>query len=108
MKRILLIILASILLTGCEERDRDKGVNPDILPEATKKGANTAGCKVDGKVWVVSRHYIPKIVGGGTYVEKNGGYEIVRLNVRKVFDEGSQLYIKIYTDSVKINKNIYL
>lgn len=104
MKRILLIILASILLTDCEERDRDKGVNPNILPEATQKGANTAGCKVDGKVWVVSRNYIPKIGGGGTYVEKNGGYEIVRLNVRKVFDEGSQLYIKIYTDSVKINK----
>ena len=70
MKRILLIILASVLLTGCEERDRDKGVNPDILPEATQKGANTAGCKVDGKVWVASRRNYRPIYNSGTYVDR--------------------------------------
>ena len=39
---------------ACRERDAD----PNVLPPATQTGANTAGCLVDGKVWVASKKYI--------------------------------------------------
>ena len=39
---------------ACREQDAD----PNVLPPATQTGANTAGCLVDGKVWVASKKYI--------------------------------------------------
>ena len=47
MKTLLLVLFAATLFTGCK---KDKG--EDQLPPATQIGANTFGCKINGKVFV--------------------------------------------------------
>jgi hypothetical protein len=45
-KLFILILLLSSFLTACME-DQEPG-----LPAATTEGLNTAGCYVDGKLWM--------------------------------------------------------
>lgn len=47
MKTVLMILFAATLFTGCK---KDKG--EDQLPPATQIGANTFGCKINGRVFV--------------------------------------------------------
>lgn len=71
MKNFLILILISLCLFSCKDRNED----PNVLPEATQFGKNTAGALVDGKVWVASTDFInpPE----GTFCEKiNNTYSI--------------------------------
>lgn len=60
MKKLLYFVLAAVLLVnaGCEDDNIFKQlVDPPakVLPPATQTGANTFGCKVNGKVWLPSK-----------------------------------------------------
>ena len=55
MKRtysLIFILSLSILLFTSLKCRKDKNEAPDTLPPITQTGANTFGCKVDGKIWV--------------------------------------------------------
>jgi Family of unknown function (DUF6252) len=52
MKKTILLGLCAIGLLSCY-REKEKAVT-NVLPPATQTGANTAGCLIDGKVWVAS------------------------------------------------------
>ncbi len=43
------ILLASFFLFSCKK-------NVDGLPEATQKGANIFGCRIDGEIWVPQKN----------------------------------------------------
>lgn len=54
MKRtysLIFILSLSILLFTSLKCRKDKNEAPDTLPPITQTGANTFGCKVDGKIW---------------------------------------------------------
>ena len=47
MKTTILVLLAIMTFTGCL-----KDLFDEKLPDATKTGANTFGCKINGKSWI--------------------------------------------------------
>ncbi len=51
MKKLTILLLATILLTSCS-KDTTVETPADTLPPATTTGANTAGCYVNGKLLI--------------------------------------------------------
>lgn len=45
-----LLLCVSFLLLNCSDKKEDY---PNYIPPATQIGANTAGCYVDGKLWIM-------------------------------------------------------
>lgn len=99
MKKLFFLILFSLSILACKERDAD----PNVLPAATQTGANTAGCLVDGKVWVASKKYIYPIGGAGTYVENVNNVCKITLDLRNVSNE-SRILIKAIISDFELNK----
>ena len=82
MKKLINYFLAAVLLlsASCEDDNIFKQlVDPPVkvLPPATQIGANTFGCKVNGKVW------LPNETAWVEFV--NGGLDIVARNRQKGF-----------------------
>lgn len=66
-----------LLFTGCKGCDDTPNPEP-TLPPVTTTGANTFGCKVNGKLWLPSKRSIgtlPKIEGGIVTRYVGGGRE---------------------------------
>lgn len=106
MKNLLLLALLSFCLLSCN-RDRDKNVNPNVLPDATQSGANTAGALVDGKIWVATTKKINTVGGQGTYCEKYNGYTHIQIDLRNVSDN-SRIYFETDILNMELNKMYYL
>lgn len=52
MKNLILIILTALTLSCCDKDDHKPIAEIDKLPPATKTGANTAGCLVNGEAFL--------------------------------------------------------
>lgn len=99
MKNLLFLGLLILSFLSCKERDAD----PNVLPPATQTGANTAGCLVDGKVWVATTKYQSTLGGAGTFCENTGEYYKVQLDLRNVSDE-SRIFIQLNKQNLEIGK----
>ena len=97
MKNLLFSILFSFSLFSFD-RDPDKNVNPNVLPEATQSGKNTAGALVDGKVWVASKNYDSE-----TFVELYNNHAIITIDLKSVSDN-SRIFIRASIDNFELNK----
>ena len=52
MKKLILLLFATLLLSCCNKQDIPVPTNPvDQLPPATQTGANTFGCLLDGQIF---------------------------------------------------------
>jgi hypothetical protein len=70
MKNLFLFLFCLTLLVACDNDDDQNSQDPvSQLPEATQTGENTAGCLVNGEV------FLPK--GGGLAGNKNCFYQYV-------------------------------
>ncbi|WP_156809757.1 hypothetical protein [Riemerella columbina] len=96
--KLFLILLISLIIVSCKERDAD----PDVLPAATQTGANTAGCLVDGKVWVASKKFINPIGGLGTYAMSDKNSTRIRVDLRSISDN-SRIHIILDKENFIIN-----
>ncbi|WKS95541.1 DUF6252 family protein [Riemerella columbina] len=100
MKHLFLALLVGLSLTTCREKEPD----PNILPPATQSGANTAGCLVNGKVWVASK----KSSTRGFYVGATGA-EIYSDGTFKIGVEfknvSNKSYIKMGIKKIKLELN---
>ncbi|MGV4413206.1 DUF6252 family protein [Chryseobacterium sp. T1] len=104
MKRKLLLFALSVCLLSCKDRDAD----PNVLPEVTQSGKNTAGALVDGKVWVATTERLPTNQDG-TFCEKFGNFYDIRLDFRKVANSlKNRIYIKAQIENFELNKVYYL
>ena len=87
MKNLLLIFIVFFLIqfTGCKKAD--------ILPPLTTHGANTFGCKVNGKDFTVSGNqrtnlnsngvtFIPKSVFGMVYIDASGDQILYNIEIK--------------------------
>lgn len=99
----LIFILATIFTLSCCSSDDDSG---DQLPPETQTGANTAGCLVNGKVFLPKKEGInPELVCNYEFINgefffnlafsdlRNGGIESVAVNHNRVSLEVNQVYI---------------
>lgn len=100
MKKILLLFLIPVLLAASCKKENNPN-NDDQLPPATQTGANTFGCKVNGKV------YIPKgFDGTGTpnpkKIFENGlnGLPYLQINAKQYDQTGQVGNLIIYIDSL--------
>lgn len=75
MKTVITTGLLLLSLFACNDREQDT----NVLPEATQTGANTAGCLVDGKVWVATTKYLTPF---SNYAEQNNGHYIISLTLK--------------------------
>lgn len=58
MKNLFLLLAAALTLSCCNKDDDNKATNPvDQLPPATQTGANTAGCLVNGQVFLPKGYF---------------------------------------------------
>lgn len=105
MKKFLFLTFLTLCLFSCD-RDRDKNSNPNVLPEATQSGKNTAGALVDGKVWVATTEFVSP---DGTFCEKSGNFYDIRLDFRKVANRSiNRIYIKAQIENLELNKTYEL
>lgn len=81
----LLPVAVLLLLTTCE---------PVKLPPETQEGANTFGCRINGKKWVPTG--TPGKPSGGRYPGVNGGFYKIGL------DTTFYLYIRAYKDEESV------
>lgn len=86
MKTLLLVLFAATLFSGCK---KDK--SEDQLPPATQIGANTFGCKINGKV------FVPKGYDGTGRPNPHIVYD---------YDLNGQPYLFIETHRYKENNSI--
>lgn len=69
-----------LALGACKKKE----VQPELrLPEATQVGANTAGAKVDGKVWVPETTLFVGSASSATY-QREGSRRTLRLSFNRV------------------------
>lgn len=105
MKNLLFLALVCIGLLSCKDRDPD----PNVLPEATQSGKNTAGAIVDGKVWVAKIAY-PDLNNGGVnatiYEYANGEYKL-KIVLQQINNEGSSIGFYI-SDKIDITTTSYI
>ena len=100
--KLFLLILFSLSVLACKERDAD----PNVLPAATQTGANTAGCLVDGKVWVATTYYL---YPPGTYCENIGNKTKITLDLRQNKNSGSNSFdINMFIENLELNKTYTL
>ncbi|MGC4129941.1 MAG: DUF6252 family protein [Bergeyella sp.] len=100
MKNILFLAILSIGLLSCKDDDQ----NPNVLPEATQSGKNTAGALVDGKVWVATTKQLDGN-NGGTHCNANGNNYRITLDLRKDKDSyNNAIYIDVLIPNMEINK----
>lgn len=102
MKHLLTAGLLLLSLAACKDRDAD----PNVLPPATQTGANTAGCLVDGKVWVATK----KNTSSGLYVSEtsvekypDGSYQM-KLELENVTNKHSKILIRAHIHNFELNK----
>jgi hypothetical protein len=107
MKKLILFIL--LLLSLYEIKCNKDGTPIESLPPITTNGANTFGCKVDGKVWLPYGGFNLKAitVNGGiiatssaiqifTCNRKNGAMSDLDITLNNVFDTGTyKIYNKL-------------
>ncbi len=75
MKRVLLLLLTTFTLSCCNNDD-DNPQNPlDQLPPATQTGANTFGCLINGKPFVVSNTSNQTAIYQGGVLQIGGGID---------------------------------
>ncbi|QIG88536.1 hypothetical protein G6R40_02160 [Chryseobacterium sp. POL2] len=103
MKNLFLLSLLTIgLFTACKDREPD----PNVLPQATQSGKNTAGALVDGKVWVATTEFV---YPPGTVCENFGNKTKIVLDLRKIKNMGrNSIDIKIIIENLELNKTYEL
>jgi len=69
MKHLLLLLILTAALTACKKDE----VPTEQLPAATTTGAGTAGCYVDGKLWVAKKSKDIDIIGSRFNTAIDGG-----------------------------------
>lgn len=102
MKKIFFISVFIYLLYSCSSDDNSR----DKLPPETQTGANSAGCLVNGKVFLPKKEGInPELVCNYEFIDgefffnlafsdlRNGGTESVAINHNRVSLEVNQIYI---------------
>ena len=102
MKKILLLLII-LGLVSCKDRQPD----PNVLPESTQTGANTAGALVDGKVWVATTKPINTMGGLGTRAGKINNITYFQIDLRNI-DGISRILIKSAVDDFKLNEKYVL
>lgn len=104
MKNLFLLSLLAIgLFTACKDREPD----PNVLPQATQSGANTAGALVDGKVWVATTNYINPIGGLGTFCERINNTTIIKVDLLHISDK-SRIFFNARIENFELNKTYIL
>lgn len=111
MKQLLLLITSVLLLSaGCKKnKPTEPAKAEDQLPPETQTGANTFGCKVNGKVW------LPK---GGIYTPRLSAdffsptQITIYANKRELINGGPETKIEginfsIFNDTVKIGQYFF-
>lgn len=98
MKNLILASILTLCFFSCKDRESD----PNVLPEATQSGKNTAGALVDGKVWIATTEFIyPK----GTYCENFGNKTKIALDLRQIKNKGSNsIEIIAVIEGFELNK----
>lgn len=100
MKQLFLALAIGLTAIGC--RDRETEPQPqDQLPPITQHGANTAGCLVDGKIWVAQKRSV-KFQGSRTEVIVNDNNYKITIDLEK--SERSGIFIKFNTENIELNK----
>ncbi|VDH03265.1 DUF6252 family protein [Bergeyella zoohelcum] len=104
MKNLLLALAIGLTAMGCKDREP----NPNVLPPATQEGKNTAGCLIDGKIWVASSKYVSLQGGAGNraYIYKNGN-ALVQIDLRGVRNKSS-IFIRVPIENFQLNKEYIL
>ena len=92
MKNLILILLTTLTLSCCD-KDDDKSSNQ--LPPATTTGANTAGCLVNGQVFLRkgNSQFGPTL--SCFYQQDQGGYHLGLSIVEKGSNENRQVIISL-------------
>ena len=99
MKNIILLILILLCISSCRDRDQD----PNILPNTSQSGTNTAGALVDGKVWVASKKY-----NSETFAEVNSNnYTLITIYLKNI-SNSSRISIKASIKDFELNKTYIL
>ena len=102
MKKMLFLMLISLCVFACKDREPD----PNVLPEATQTGANTAGALVDGKVWVATTTFLNP---PGSRCEQIGTKTKITLDLRNKANIGSNsIEIHALIENFEINKTYVL
>lgn len=111
MKRIVFPALLLLSLAGCSSKETP--IPAPQLPAATQSGLNTAGCKVDGQVWVPAGGglFAPKPVSVSLQRSVTGLQLSVLLDRDPLTDDGqpnSRTQIKLYVPNVTAPATIAL
>lgn len=99
MKNFLFLAILSLCLFSCKDRESD----PNVLPEATQSGKNTAGALVDGRVWVATESYLNSTGGAGTFCEKINNTTIIQIDLRHISDK-SRIFFKAEIEDFELNR----
>ena len=76
MKNIVTIIIVAVLISCCSKKE-DLPQNPvDQLPPLTQTGANTAGCLVNGQVFLPKGNSFGGPILSCFYQQDSGGYHL--------------------------------
>ncbi|MCZ8169689.1 hypothetical protein [Flavobacterium sp.] len=101
--KILIYILSFIILTACNKDDNNEN-QQDQLPPITTLGANTAGCRINGKILIPKNgsqaiggspiYGLNKTQGNNFWPDKNDYWQLEIANKRDPNSAGIVLWIK--------------
>ena len=104
MKKIIYILFVTLTLFSCD-RDPDKNIDSNKLPEATQNGERTAGCIVNGKIWVASKKWLDGNRDFITWCEKNSNnWYSINIGLRQLNNPKSELNISFVMQNLELNK----
>ncbi|QTE21377.1 DUF6252 family protein [Polaribacter cellanae] len=98
------LFLFAFTLSNCEKKDTPTLTPLEQLPKATKIGANTAGCLVNGEAFLPKGHFSTGNLNCFYINQKNFSLGISkRLN-----NTSSHIYIYIYNTNLHVNRTYFL
>ena len=99
MKKLLLILLTTFSLNSCDKEDDKPKTELEKLPPATQTGAQTFGCLIDGKAFVVSNTSNQTAIYPGGVLQIGGSIDNSDMDVN--------IILRI-SESISINTNYSL
>ena len=105
MKKIITILILSTFLACCNKDEKSTALNPiDQLPPATQTGANTAGCLVNGEVFLPKGNSFGGPILSCFYQQDSGGYHLGLGISNKINGNLKSIIISLNPD--QLNENL--
>ncbi len=115
MKKLSILLLATILLTSCS-KDNAVETPADTLPPITTTGANTAGCIINGKVIIPkntvnsingSTAYGLRVLSGVNFYNTPFGNDFFSITIANLKDGGNSYWIYIHLNNLNTGAGNY-